>query len=192
MTAVPAPRRMSFPAAWWGIAMVIASETMLIGSFVATYFYLRFNATAWPPHGDHAPPYATTLVLTACLLATSAPMAIVSRAAAAGELAKARLALIAALVVQCGYVAYEFHDFSAQLHRVDITHDQYTSIFYTLYGADHAHVFFGVLLNLWLLGKLATGLTRYRVHAAQAVAWYCHFVNAMTVVVIGTLLSAHA
>ena len=191
MTAVPL-RRPSFPAAWWGIATLIASEAMLIGAFTATYFYLRFKAPLWPPHGDHAPPYATTLILTAVLVATSVPMAFVSWSAAAGELVKARLALIAALIVQCGYVAYQFNDFKDELHKVDITHDQYTSIYYTLYGADHAHVFIGVLLNLWLLGKLATGLTRYRVHAAQAIAWYWHFVNVMTIVVIGTLLSAHA
>ena len=192
MTAVPLPRRATFPAAWWGIAMGIASEGMLIGSFVATYFYLRFKAPLWPPHGDHAPPIATTLILTACLVATSAPMAIASLAAAAGQLARARLALVVALIVQCGYVAYELDDFRSQLHQVDITHDQYTSIYYTLLGADHAHVFFGVLLTAWLIAKLTTGLTRYRVHAAQVIAWYWHFVNVMTIVVIGVLLSAHA
>ncbi len=192
MTAVPAPRRMSFSAAWWGIAIVIASEAMLIGSFIATYFYIRFKAPLWPPHGDHAPPIATTLILTACLVATSAPMAIASWSTAAGELAKARLALVVALVVQAGYLAYEIDDYRSQLRASAITHDQYTSIYYTLLGADHAHVFFGLLLTAWLLGKLTTGITRYRMRAAQAIAWYWHFVNAMTIVVIGTLLSAHA
>jgi heme/copper-type cytochrome/quinol oxidase subunit 3 len=172
--------------------MVIASEGMLLGSFVATYFYLRFKAPVWPPHGDHAPPIATTLILTACLVATSAPMAIASWSAAAGALARTRLSLIVALIVQCGYIAYELNDFTDELHRSDITHDQYTSIFYTLLGADHAHVLFGVLLNLWLLGKLVTGLTRYRVRAVQAVAWYWYFVNVLTIVIVGTLLSAHA
>jgi heme/copper-type cytochrome/quinol oxidase subunit 3 len=191
MTAVPV-RRSSLPAAWWGIAMVIASEGMLFGSFIATYFYLRFKAPVWPPHGDHAPPIATTLILTAVLLATSVPMAIASVAAAAGKLARARLALVVALVVQCGYVAYEFDDFRSQLHASNITHDQYTSIYYTLLGADHAHVFFGVLLTAWLLAKLTTGLTRYRVNAAQVVAWYWHFVNVLTLVVVGVLLSGHA
>jgi heme/copper-type cytochrome/quinol oxidase subunit 3 len=192
MSAVPVPRRASFSAAWWGIAMVIASEGMLFGAFIATYFYLRFKAPLWPPHGDHAPPIATTLILTACLVATSAPMAIASWATAAGQLARARIALIVALVVQCGYVAYEIDDFRSQLHVSDITHDQYTSIYYTLLGADHAHVLFGVLLTAWLIAKLTTGITRYRMRAAQAIAWYWHFVNVMTLVVIGTLLSAHA
>lgn len=192
MTAVPLPRRASSSTAWWGIVMVIASEGMLFGAFIATYFYIRFKAPLWPPHGDHAPPIATTLILTACLVATSAPMAIAALSAAAGELARTRIALVVALVVQCGYLAYEFDDYRSQLHASDITHDQYTSIYYTLLGADHAHVFFGVLLTAWLLAKLTTGITRYRMRAAQAIAWYWHFVNVMTIVVIGTLLSAHA
>src|SRR3954469_4971169 len=106
----PFPRRPSFPAAWWGMAIVIASEGMLLGSFLATYYYLRFKAPVWPPHGDHAPPIATTLILTACLVATSVAMATVSWSAAAGQLAKARIALVVGLIVQCGYLAYELKD----------------------------------------------------------------------------------
>jgi heme/copper-type cytochrome/quinol oxidase subunit 3 len=174
------------------MAILIASETMLLGSFLATYYYLRFKAPVWPPHGDHAPPIATTLILTACLVATSVPVQLASVAARAGRLASTRLAIVAALVVQCGYLAYEIKDYTDQLHRSDITHDSYTSIYYTLLGADHGHVLIGVLFNLWLLGKLTGGFTRYRVNAAQAIAWYWHFVNVMTLVIVGTLLAAHA
>jgi hypothetical protein len=51
-------------------------------------------------------------------------------------------------------------------------------------------VLLGILFNVWLLGKLAGGLTGYRVRAAQAIAWYWYAVNALTVLVIATLLSA--
>jgi heme/copper-type cytochrome/quinol oxidase subunit 3 len=61
-----------------------------------------------------------------------------------------------------------------------------------LLGADHAHVAVGILFNLWLLGKLARGLTTYRLNAVQAITWYWHFVNVLTLVVIATVLSARA
>jgi cytochrome c oxidase subunit 3 len=192
MTAVPLPRRAGFPTAWWGMAILIASEAMLFGCLLATYFYLRFQSAAWPPAGIDPPPLATSLILVACLALTSVPMQLASLAARAGRLARTRLLVVAALVAQCGYLAYEIKDFGDQLAVTDITHNAYTSIYYTLLGADHGHVLVGVLFNLWLLGKLTTGLTRYRVHAAQAIAWYWHFVNVLTIVVIGTLLSAHA
>ena len=59
-------------------------------------------------------------------------------------------------------------------------------------GADHAHVAVGVLLDVWLLSKLARGLTRYRVNALWAIAVYWYAVAAITLVVTGTLLSARA
>jgi heme/copper-type cytochrome/quinol oxidase subunit 3 len=84
------------------------------------------------------------------------------------------------------------HDFFHQLHRADIGENAYTSIYFTLLGADHAHVFVGLLFSLWLLAKLVRGLTVYRANAAQAITWYWHFVNLLTVVVVATLLSARA
>jgi len=174
------------------MAILIASEAMLFGCFIATYFFLRFKSVTWPPPGVDPPPIATSLILTAALVATTVPMYLASQAARSGLLARTRACLLVALVVQSGYIAYEIVDFHSQLQRVDIGLNAYTSIYYTLLGADHGHVIIGVLFNLWLLGKLVTGLTRYRVHAVQAIAWYWFFVSAVTVVVIGTLLSAHA
>lgn len=184
--------RASRPAAWWGMVIFIASEATLFGAFIGTYYYLRFKTAVWPPDGIPEPELAVPLILLGALVLTSIPMQLASNAAREGRLAATRLALTVALVVQCGYFAYEVHDFRDQLHRFDITRDAYSSIYYTLLGADHAHVFLGILFNVWLLGKLATGLTTYRVNAVQAIAWYWHAVNILTVVVIGTLLSARA
>jgi len=125
-----------------------------------------------------------------CLVATSVPMQLASRAAQAGRVAATRLFVLAALVVQSGYLAYEIHDYRDQLQTFDIGRNAYSSIYYTLLGADHAHVALGLLFDLWLLGKLATGLTTYRVNGAQAIAWYWHFVNVVSVAVLATLLSA--
>jgi heme/copper-type cytochrome/quinol oxidase subunit 3 len=188
--SLAASQRLGRPAAWWGMMIFVASEATLFGAFVGTYFYLRFKSPAWPPDGIPEPKVVVPLILVACLVATSVPMQLASQAAQAGRLAATRLLILAALVVQCGYLAYEVHDFRDQLQAFDISRDAYSSIYYTLLGADHAHVFVGVLFNLWLLWKLAHGFTTYRVNAVQAVAWYWHAVNVITVVVLLTLLSA--
>ena len=187
----PIPRqRIGRPAAWWGMTILIASEATLFGVFIGTYYYLRFKTPSWPPDAIPDPKWVIPVILLACLVATSIPMRLASRAVAAGRLGATRLLIAAALVVQAGYFAYEVHDFLDQLHHVDITRDAYTSIYYTLLGADHAHVFLGVLFNVWLLAKLARGLTTYRLNATQAIAWYWHAVNVLTIVVFATLLSA--
>jgi heme/copper-type cytochrome/quinol oxidase subunit 3 len=100
--------------------------------------------------------------------------------------------VLLALIVQAGYFAMEVHDYAGDLKEFTPQDHAYGSLYYTLLGADHAHVFFGLLLTAWLIAKLVTGITRYRVRAAQAIAWYWHFVNFMTIVIVGTLLSAHA
>jgi heme/copper-type cytochrome/quinol oxidase subunit 3 len=184
--------RASRPAALWGMLILIAAEATLFGALIGTYYYLRFNTVVWPPEGIPEPELLVPLILLGVLVLTSIPMQLASNAARAGRLAATRLALTVALVVQCGYFAYSVHDFRDQLHQFDITRDAYSSIYYTLLGADHGHVFLGILFNVWLLAKLARGLTTYRVNAVQAVTWYWHAVNILTVVVIGTLLSARA
>jgi heme/copper-type cytochrome/quinol oxidase subunit 3 len=184
-------RRLGPPAAWWGIVILVASEGTLFAAFIGTYYYLRFRAPAWPPHGIPEPRLVVPLVLTGCLLLTSVPMQLASLAARAGRLAATRIFLLLALVIQTGYFAYECHDFGDQLRKVPISIDAYSSIYYTLLGADHAHVFLGLLFDVWLLWKLARGFTTYRVNATQAITWYWHAVNVLTLVVIGTLLSAN-
>jgi heme/copper-type cytochrome/quinol oxidase subunit 3 len=183
-------RRTGPPASFWGMLMVVASEGVLFGAMVGSFFYLRFNTRVWPPHGDPRPDVVIPLILVACLSTTSVFMQLAWRATRAGRLVATRLLLVAALVVQCGYFAYEVQDYADKVRADPITTDAYSSIRFTLLGADHAHVFVGILLNVWLLWKLARGLTMYRANAVQAITWYWHFVNVLTWVVIGTLLSA--
>jgi cytochrome c oxidase subunit III len=186
-----ARRRLGLPTAVWGMLILIASEGTLFAAFIGVYFYLRFTSAEWPQGGLPEPKWIVPLILLGVLVATSVPIQLASLAARAGRLAATRLFLLGALVVQAGYFAYEIHDFQDQLRTFDIGRNAYSSIYYTLLGADHGHVAIGILFDLWLLLKLSTGLTTYRANAAQAIAWYWHAVNAITVAVILTLLSAH-
>jgi len=186
------PLRPSAPAAVWGMAILIATEAAVFGALIATYFYLRFHSPTWPPRGIPEPAWAGPAIAVAILAATSGVMHLAWRRVRAGRLAPARLLLAVAFLVQAGYFAYVVHDFRDQLQAHDMTENAYTSIYSTLLGADHAHVFVGLLLDVWLLAKLVRGLTAYRATATRAIAWYWHFVNVLTIVVLAVLLSARA
>jgi heme/copper-type cytochrome/quinol oxidase subunit 3 len=175
--------------AWWGMALFVAAETTLFGVLVATYFYLRFKNVEWPPHGVPEPKLVVPLVLLGVLVLTSVPMQLALRAVHARRLGAARLLLVLALVVQAGYFAMQVHEYAADLGRFAPSDHAYGSIYYTLLGADHAHVALGLLLDLWLLGKLARGLTRYRLNAFSAITLYWHAVNVITIAVTLTTLS---
>jgi heme/copper-type cytochrome/quinol oxidase subunit 3 len=190
--AAAATARTSRPAAWWGMLILIATEATLFGTFVGTYYYLRFRAPVWPPPGTPKPELVTPIVLAAVLALSVWPVLAASAAVARGALARTRLLLAVALVVQCAWLAYALHDFGRQLDELEVSRNAYSSIYYVLLGAEHAHVALGILFVVWLLWKLARGLTLYRLNAVQAVAVYWIFVAVVTVVVTAVLVSARA
>ena len=183
-------RRRGPSVAFWGMAMLVASEATLFGTFIGTYYYLRFTNAHWPPPGTPEPRVVVPLIMVGILATTSLPMQLAAMAVRRARLWTARFLLVWALVVQCGYLVYEIHDYVDQLHRSVPQDNAYSSIYYTLLGADHAHVAIGILLVAWLLWKLLRGLTMYRLNAVQVVAFYWHAVNLLTLIVIGVLTSA--
>ena len=178
--------RRAMPNGWWGVLILIASEAALFGTLIGTYFYLRFNSTSWPPPGLEKPEIATPTVLTAILVLTSLPMLVARRAARAGRLATVRACLWGAVVVQCAYLGYQVHAFADELTRHSPRDGAYSSIYFTLVGAHHAHVLVGILLSIGLGLKLTRGLTHYRVVGTRAVSLYWHFTNAIAVFVLLT------
>jgi heme/copper-type cytochrome/quinol oxidase subunit 3 len=190
VTAYTHGERQSLPAAAWGMGVLIASEATVFGAMIATYFYLRFHTVRWPPPGIPEPAWAGPAVSIAVLAASVALMQAGWRRVRAGRLAPARAALAAAFLLQAGYLAYAVHVYGDQLSAHPISENAYTSIYSTLLGTDHAHVLVGLLFDLWLLAKLAGGLTGYRLRATRVIAWYWSFVLVATIAVYATVLSA--
>lgn len=183
-------QRRARPNGWWGMAMLVATEATLFGAIFGTYYYLRFRAVEWPPPGIEPPSVTVPLVLAFVLASTSVPMQVASAAARRGNLLLARRALLAALIVQAGFFAMQIRLFEDDLARFAPQGSAYGSVYFTMLGAHETHVAVGLLFDVWLLGKLARGLTRYRVVAAQAITLYWHFVNVLALLVVGAQLSA--
>ncbi|HEY2601047.1 MAG TPA: cytochrome c oxidase subunit 3 [Thermoleophilaceae bacterium] len=174
---------------WWGAALFIAAEATLFGTLIATYFYLRFETTRWPPPGVPKPELALPLILTAILVATTVPVLKAVQAARAGRVGLAWLLVFAALVVQAAYFGIQVHEFQSDLAKFTPSGSAYGSIYFTLVGAHHAHVAIGLLLDLWILGKLTRGLTSYRLTGLRVVALYWCFVSIAGVAIVLTQVS---
>jgi heme/copper-type cytochrome/quinol oxidase subunit 3 len=66
----------------------------------------------------------------------------------------------------------------------------YGSIYFTLLAAHHAHVLFGILLDLTVMWFVAfRGLTNYWLIGVRGLALYWHVVNVIAVLVVFTQLS---
>jgi heme/copper-type cytochrome/quinol oxidase subunit 3 len=176
----------SLPTGMWGMALFIATEATLFGTLIATYFYLRFNTTRWPPPGVPDPKVALPLILTAVLVASTVPVFFASRAARAGNARLAWLLFLGAFVIQGAYLGVQIHEFVGDLAKFSPHDSAYASIYFTLLGVHHAHVALGLALELWLLGKLLRGLTRYRLVGVRAIAMYWYFVSLLGIAVVLT------
>jgi cytochrome c oxidase subunit III len=177
-----AVERRELPAAWWGMAMFIAGETTLFAIMTGSYFYLRVKNVEWPPAGIAEPKVVVPLVLLGVILLSVAPIHLGYAAARSTRLGPARAWIVLALVLQAGYFAMQVHEYAGDLSRFTPQAHAYGSIYFTLLGADHAHVALGLLFDVWLL-------LRPRFNAFLVIAFYWYAVAAITAVVTLTVMS---
>ena len=182
-------RRISFPLGWWGVMLLVATETAFFGTLIAAYFYLRLKTAQWPPAGIEPPDMTAPLILAGVLVASSLPMFLAGRAARGGHAWRAWLLLLAALALQAAYLGVQIHFFGSDLDKFEPDDNAYGSIYFTLLAAHHLHVFVGILMVVWLLARLVSGLTTYRVLAVWVVAIYWYFVSIAAVAVVLTQIS---
>lgn len=190
-SASPAAASLARPRAsgWWGMLIFAAAEATLVGSIVGSYFYLRVTTHVWPPAGTPKPAVLAPLILTGVLAATLAPLHRALGYARRGERHRAIALLAVATLIQAGYLAVQVHLFEDDLSRFVPQQSAYASIYYVLLGAGHAHVALGLLFDIWLLVRLASRVTPYRIIAFEAISLYWFVVVAISVIVVVTELS---
>jgi cytochrome c oxidase subunit III len=182
-------RRRSPANGWWAMLLFICSEATFFGLLIASYVYLRFQVTAWPPPGVEKPKVLLPLILTAILVSTTIPLFAAVRAGRIGRVQLAWGLVLLAVVIQAAYLGVQIHELVSELDQVNPKHSAYGSIYFTLIGAHHLHVAAGLLLELWLIARLWRGLTDYRMKALQITALYWYFVNAVALAVVVAQIS---
>jgi heme/copper-type cytochrome/quinol oxidase subunit 3 len=189
MSTVPYTRQEAKPNGWWGMVVFVATEVTLFATMIGSYYDLRFRTPQWPPPGVPDPKLALPLVLMGILVLTSVPVQLASMLVTRGRARAAQAALLVAIAVQVTYFALQIHLFADDLSRFSPHDSAYGSIYFTLLGTHHLHVLVGILVELWLVLRLSTGVTRYRGIGVQAAAVYWHAVNVLAVAVTLVLLS---
>jgi cytochrome c oxidase subunit 3 len=184
-----AGRRRTMPNGWWGVLLLIATEAALLLALLASYWYLRFHAAAWPPPGIEKPKVALPLALTGALLLTSVPMALATLAARRGRTGATWGLIALALLVQAGYLAVQIILFKSDLDTFSPRDTAYGSAYFAILAAHHVHVVLGILLDVGILALLLRGLTNYRAVGVGVIALYWYFVNAMAILVVLTQVS---
>ncbi len=185
-----AAQRVSQPSGWWGVVLFVASEATLFGCLFGTYFYLDFNNTSWPPPGAPLPSLLAPSLLTAGLILTSIPMQLGFRRARATRVPPAALLLALTLAVQVAYLALHLWFTEQDAAKYAGSRSSYGSIYYVLLDAHDAHLAVAILINAFLLLRIAVGgITNYRLTGLRVATFYTHFVNVLAVFVFLTQIS---
>jgi heme/copper-type cytochrome/quinol oxidase subunit 3 len=191
------PEQASGPRAfgWWGLVWLIATETMLFGALIASYFYLRFKSGPnWPPGEIMLPKLELPLIMSAILWSSSIPVHLADRGIRAGNIRRLRWGLFAGFILGAVFLGLQLGlEYPEMLKEFTPTENAYGSLFFTITGMHALHVVGGLLFNLWVQIHASRGLYDSHRHlSVQNFAMYWHFVDIVWVVVLASLyLSPH-
>ena len=122
---------------WWGTLGMMVIEGTVFALTVATYFYLRSHASAWPM-GVLPPDLLWGTLNTAILLASMLPNHLAKKAAEAHDVAGVRLWIIVSLVFALAFLGVRAMEFATLNVRWDS--NAYGSVLWTLLGFHTAHL----------------------------------------------------
>jgi heme/copper-type cytochrome/quinol oxidase subunit 3 len=170
--------------------LLVATEASLFGVLIASYFYLRFKAVAWPPPADAEPALLRPLVNNAVLVASAPLMFLAGRAAARGRNGLLVALLAGALLLGSAFFALQLDSFVNSWRTFRPQDDAYASLVYTIVGAHWIHVGAGLLLLAYTLIRAVLGrFTPERHTGVEVTALYWYFLSVLAVAIVATTLS---
>jgi len=98
---------------WWGLVGMIAIEGTLFALCVASYFYLRLQVEAWPPHPFPFPDLPFGIAGTILILAGVVLMRIIEKHALAMNEHAAMVGLLAFIILCAVLLAVRVFEFEA-------------------------------------------------------------------------------
>jgi heme/copper-type cytochrome/quinol oxidase subunit 3 len=175
---------------WWGMVWLIATEAMLFGALIASYFYLRFKSgPAWPPGDIEIPALELPLAMSLILWSSSIPVHIADRGIRRGNQRALRYGLMAGFVLGATFLALQVViEYPEKLDEFGPTTNSYGSLFFTLTGMHGLHVLGGLLINLWTQVRAWRGAFDAERHlTVQNFTMYWHFVDVVWVFILATI-----
>ena len=172
------------------MVMLIATEAMLFGSLIASYFYIRFKfGPVWPPDGIPAPSLRLPLIMSVILWTSSWPVHIADRAVREGKQLKFRLGLAAGFILGAVFLGMQvLIEYPEKLAEFTPASNAYGSLFYTLTGFHGLHVIVGLIISLWTQVRAWRGaFDEHRHITVQNFTMYWHFVDIVWVFVLATI-----
>jgi cytochrome c oxidase subunit 3 len=175
---------------WWGMVGLIATESMLFGALIASYFYLRFTSgPVWPPDGIAKPTLELPLIMTAILWSSSIPVHIADTGIRRGNQARLKAGLALGFLLGAVFLGLQvIVEYPEKLLEFMPQTNAYGSLFYSLTGLHGTHVLIGLMFSLWVQVRAWRGAFDAERHlTVQNFTMYWHFVDAVWAFVLFTI-----
>jgi cytochrome c oxidase subunit 3 len=167
----------------FGTILFLASELMLFGGLFAAYFTLRAMAAAWPPPGIRLEALEPALA-TAVLVSSSLTIQAGVRALLRGDAVRFRRSVALTLLLGTAFLGSQVRGWLTD--GFGIASGAYGTLFYAMTGFHGLHVLAGLVLMLVLLARWSLAPPPAS-EAAEAVAYYWHFVDVVWLGLFTTL-----
>jgi heme/copper-type cytochrome/quinol oxidase subunit 3 len=178
-------------AARLGMLILLASETMLFGGFIAAFLVFRLGAPVWPPPFQPRLPVEATGVNTVVLLLSGYTMWRALGAARSGDRVALARRLAETVLLGAAFLAVQGYEWVRLLEFGLTASGNYGGTFYTLIGAHALHVLAALIWVAILLIATARGRDTAGDHTYVAVCgMYWLFVVGLWPVLYGLVYLA--
>lgn len=160
---------------WWGMVLLLGIETIVFGTLVVTYFYLRMFEPTWPPPGIDPPKLMLATINTGILLFSSVWMRYGDQAMMRGDARKLLIGITGAITLALVFITLKFIEYSDVPYRWD--DHAYGSIVWLIVGFHTAHVMSLVLKSVVIAALAWRGyFDEHRYLGVEVNGIYWHFV----------------
>ncbi len=173
-----------------GVWLFLASETMLFGSLISCYVFLRAGSTSWP-HGSDLLNVPLATINTLVLLGSSMTMRVARVSVVAGRFDRFRLFLALTILLGAAFLAIKGCEYGTKFaENLFPSRSTFLAIYFVLTGIHALHVLGGILVNASLLARGATlnrsapGILANHIEVAGL---YWHFVDGVWLVLFPLL-----
>jgi cytochrome c oxidase subunit I+III len=155
--ALPLYSNGSKSVGWWGLTVLLISDTAVVASFVFAYLFLwTAHPAVWPPDGSQLPGLLHPALVSGLVIGVYVLFEAADRFNERERRVASSLCLIASAMLAGGALILGWKWLNDL--NIDPTRHSYGAAVWTLLGYMGAHVAIGAAMAIWCLARLALGM----------------------------------
>jgi cytochrome c oxidase subunit 3 len=163
---------LSVPAMGW----FILAEAMIFVSFIASYWFMRLTASAWPPEGSVELPKMMPLVMTIILVTSSFTIHIAEAKMEQNDRAGFLKWLLITMILGISFLGISVYEWTHLFHEgFNVSTNVFSTSFFTITGFHGAHVAVGLGIFMAILVPALMGSVNHDFVKSGSLYW--HFVD---------------